>query len=282
MKRSVLASVTAARRAERTLARFERLRAMNGMQLASVLKGEPHETYPWVRTAAIHGVVEAQLRLGSMLLDGRGVDRDRAAAYRWFLRAARAGNAEAMNMAGRCHEQGWGVPASDRKAAPWYERSAEHGHDWGEYNYAHMLFDGRGGVRQDRVAAFALYRRAAERGHARAMNLVARCLEAGWGVAADEGAAADWYRRSAEAGYFRAQFNHAAILARRGEIAGAIAWLDKARRGGDTAMSDHVHAALTVLDAVITRASEDGHDAASASRPIASATPHAVDPGSQS
>jgi TPR repeat protein len=251
MKRSVLASVAAARRAERMLARFEHLRAMNGPQLASVLEGEPHETYPWVKTAAIHGVAEAQLRLGGMLLDGRGVEQDRVAACRWFVRAARAGHAEAMNMAGRCHEHGWGVPASDRKAAYWYGRSAESGHDWGEYNYAHMLFDGRGGVRQDRAAAFALYRRAAERGHARAMNLVARCLEAGWGVPAAPEAAADWYRRSAEAGYFRAQFNHAAILARRGEIGDAIAWLDRARSGGDAAMEHHVRSALAVLDAVL-------------------------------
>jgi TPR repeat protein len=251
VKRSVLVSVAAARRAERTLVRFQQLNTMTGTQLMSVLKRDPRDAHPWVRAAAIHGVVEAQLRFGGMLLEGNGVQQDRAAACRWFLRAAQAGNAEAMNMAGRCYENGWGVPTNERKAADWYRRSAECGHDWAEYNYAHMLFDGRGGVRPDRIAAFTLYRRAARRGHVRAMNLVARCLEAGWGVPADPDEAADWYRRSAEAGYFRAQFNHAAILARRGEIAEAMIWLDRARNGGDDAMSDHVRSALAVLDAVL-------------------------------
>lgn len=247
MKRSVLRSVAAARRAERSIARFQHLGRMNAAELAGAMNGDLGDALPWIRAAAAHGIAEAQLKLGAMLLEGTGVEPSAEAAYRWFVRAALDGHAEAANMAGRCHENGWGTPIDKAKAADWYRRSAEGGHDWGLYNYAHMLFDGRGGVERHQPRAFALYRRAADKGHARAMNLVARCLEAGWGTEPDAGEAATWYRRSAEAGYFRAQFNHAAVLAGQGEIAAAIGWLERAAQGGDDAMREHVRQAFDAI-----------------------------------
>ena len=226
-------SIADAARAEDALARVAALRAMNSAQLAAVLGGDPAEAERWVRAAAIHGVAEAQVRLGRTLLE-RG---DHAGALRWFGHAARLGDADAMNMVGRCHENGWGAPKGEAEAAAWYRRSAEAGHDWGEYNYAHMLFDGRG-LPQDPAGAYHWYSRAAERGHARAMNLVGRCLEAGWGVAADRVAAEAWYERSARAGYFRAQYNHALALIARGQGDEARVWLELAHAGGDAAMRE--------------------------------------------
>ena len=222
-------SIARADRAEDSAARFARLSTMNAAELAHTIGGDPAAAAPWVRAAAVHGVTEAQVRLGRMLLHGEGVARDEAAAYRWFLRAAREDDADANNMVGRCHDNGWGVPASDAEATPWYARAAEAGLDWGEYNYAHMLFDGRGGVTMDREAAFALYLSAANRGHIRAMNIVGRCLEAGWGTAADPEAAKPWFRRSAEGGYFRAQFNHAVVLLEQGRAEEARLWFEIGR-----------------------------------------------------
>jgi TPR repeat protein len=250
VKRSTRVAAAAALRAETNLARFQRLAGMTRAELEEALGGDPRVAEPWIRAAATHGVVEAQVRLAAMLLDGIGAEAAPDAAYRWFLRAAHNGHAEAMNMVGRCHENGWGVPADDGKAVLWYRRSALAGHAWGEYNYGHMLFDGRGGIAKDRRAAFAYYRRAAERGHARAMNLAARCLEAGWGIASDKAQAAHWYRRSAKAGYFRAQYNHAAILAERGDLPDAIEWLEKAHRDGDVAMRDRACKALADVNAL--------------------------------
>lgn len=263
MKRAVIEAVTAARKAERSLARFQRLTRMRAGELGATLGGRPEDTARWIRAAAVHGHAEAQLRFGAMLLEGTGVAQDRAAARRWFSRAAQAGQAEAMNMLGRCHELGWGGAVDDREAARWYRRSAEAGHDWGAYNYAHMLFEGRGGVRGDRAAAFRLYLRAARQGHVRAMNLVGRCLEAGWGTPCDRERAALWFQRSAEAGYFRAQYNHAAALAEGGKVMAAIGWLERARAGGDEAMRRRVDALLDRIGAALAAAGDPRNGAAS-------------------
>ena len=242
MSTTLAHTIARAEQSEDSVKRFARLSMMSSAELAKTLGGDPAHAAPWVRAAAAHGVREAQVRLGRMLLNGEGVSKDERAAYRWFLRAARDGDADAMNMVGRCHENGWAVDASDKDAAPWYRRSAEAGHDWGEYNYAHMLFDGRGDVPLDRRAAFALYLRAAQRGHGRAMNLVGRCLEAGWGIEPDITMAERWYARSAEAGYFRAQFNHALALLARGDRDGALVWLERAYEASDEALRDRIAA----------------------------------------
>jgi TPR repeat protein len=209
--------------------RMCRLRRMSSVELHALLAGDPAKAAPWIATAARYGLTEAQVCLGQMRLDGLGAPKDEDEALNWFLRAAKGGAPEAMNMVGRCYENGWGTGIDLAAAAHWYSLSAQAGHDWGEYNYANMLFDGRG-VDGDREQAVDWYRRASEQGHARAMNLLARCYEEGWGVARNEGEAAEWYRCSADLGYFRAQYNHATLLAARGQIDEALQWFEAACR----------------------------------------------------
>lgn len=219
------------------------LQRMDPSELRRILEGDPAEAAPWVRAAARLGLVEAQIRLGQMLLDGAGVARDEATALGWFLSAARKGAPAAMNMAGRCYENGWGAAEDLAEAAQWYARSAGAGHDWGEYNYANLLFDGRG-VAQDQPQAVQWYLRAAGQGHGRAMNLLARCFEEGWGAPRDAAQAFHWYRASAETGYFRAQFNYAAVLVALGRIDEALPWFEQACR---TAMPQSLPAMLALL-----------------------------------
>jgi uncharacterized protein len=219
--------------------RLVKLQRMSYRELQLLLTGDPAEAALWVRSAAEYGVPAAQLRLGRMLLEGDGVERDERAAFGWFLRAADGGDAEAMNMAGRCHENGWGVPVDLRKAAECYRASGEAGHDWGEYNFGNMLFDGLG-VSQDRTEALRWYLRAAHQGHGRAMNLAARCFEEGWGCARAPSEAAEWYRRSAESGYFRAQFNYGVLLAELGDGEAAVEWFSRALAAGDTGVRQAV------------------------------------------
>jgi TPR repeat protein len=214
--------------------RMSRLRQMRYDELRTLLAGDPRKAAPWIASAARYGLVEAQVRLGQMFLDGVGVTRDGGAGLNWFLCAARKGSPEAMNMVGRCYENGWGVESDLATAAEWYGSSAGAGHDWGEYNYANMLFDGRG-VSLDREQALAWYRRASNRGHTRAMNLLARCYEEGWGTARNPPLAGEWYRRSAEGGYFRAQYNYATVLATAGRVAEAAEWFKKACDGATPA-----------------------------------------------
>ena len=219
------------------------LQKMTRGELRALLTGDPVEAGQWVALAARHGLSEAQLRLGRMLLDGTGVAKDQAAALGWFKNAARSRDANAMNMVGRCYENGWGVAADAALAVEWYRKSAAAGHDWGQYNLAHMYFDGIG-IAADLHLALAWYLKAAEQGHARAMNLVARCHEEGWGTARNASLAADWYRRSAEAGYFRAQFNYATILVADGRFDEAADWFWKAAQDGTTEIRQAIGAKL--------------------------------------
>jgi TPR repeat protein len=209
---------------------FSVLLMMAPEKLAALLASAPERAAPWVRAAAQCGLAEGQVRYGRLLLEGRGVPRDQAAAVAWFARAAESGDPDACNMLGRCHENGWGVAASAEAAAAWFRKAAEAGDAWAQYNLAHLLLDGNG-VDQDREEAFLWYARAAEQGHPRAMSLMGRCLEQGWGVAADATAARACYRRSAEAGYFRGQFNYATCLAADGATGAALAWFEQALEG---------------------------------------------------
>jgi len=220
---------------------------MRAHQLHTLLTGDPAEAARWVRSAAEHGLVAAQLRLGRMLLEGKGIPRDEREAFQWFVRAMRRADAPATNMVGRCYENGWGVPIDLRLAAEHYRRSAEARHDWGEYNLGNMLFDGRGVV-PDRAQALEWYLRAARQGHARAMNLIGRCLEEGWGCPKDL-AARYWYRRSAESGYFRGQFNHASALLEQKQAAQAAEWFRRAALGGGPDIRGMVQAVLAHANA---------------------------------
>jgi TPR repeat protein len=215
------------------------LLAMSFEKQRELFSGPQEAAFPWVRMAAEHGLAEAQVRLGRMLLEGTGCRQDKARALAWFLTAARDGNAEAMNMVGRCHENGWGTAPDPATAAIWFTRAAERGDAWAQYNLGHLLLDGSG-VPMDHAAALAWYRRAADQGHARAMNLVGRCLEQGWGTSRDLREAEQWYKRSAEGGYFRGQYNYATLLLARGECAAAQHWLGHAQENATPVVAQSI------------------------------------------
>lgn len=233
------------------LARIHRREDLSGERFAALLAGAPRDAARAVLAAAQAGLLEAQLMLGQLLLDGRGIARDPALALTWFRIAGEQGHPMGWNMLGRCHEHGWGCARDLPRAADAYARAAAGGLDWGMYNHANLLATGRG-VARDPVAAFTLYQAAAELGHAKSMNLVGRCYEDGLGVAADPQLAYHWYRRSAEAGDFRGQFSHAAVLIAHGKIDEARHWLSQALQDGNlkflrVASSALQHAALPVL-----------------------------------
>jgi TPR repeat protein len=167
-----------------------------------------------------------------MLLDGRGVAVDAAAAFGWFGKAAAQGHLEAINMVGRCHDLGWGTPVDKPAAAAWFKLAAERGLDWGMYNYATALTLGAG-VAEDRVAALGWFGKAAAMGNAKAMNFIGSFHEDGWVVVRDVAKAAQHYARAAEGGDFRGQFNHARMLVAAGKVEAALPWLERALAGGN-------------------------------------------------
>jgi TPR repeat protein len=205
--------------------RVAALTMMQPDELRTLLGGD--EAAVWVEAAAACGMPEAQLRLGRLLLEGKGVAKDERAAFACFLCAAESGDIDARNMLGRCYENGWGTAADPSRAAEHYQIAAEAGYDWAQYNLGHLLLDGIG-VPRDRSRAFNWYMRAAAQGHVRAMNLVARCLEEGWGLERNLAAARNWYHKSAAGGYFRGAYNYASLLAADGCITGARLWFQRA------------------------------------------------------
>jgi TPR repeat protein len=204
-----------------------RRKEISSDQLPSLLAGEPREAARTILAAAETGLADAQVMLGQILLEGRGIQRDPELAIRWFRIARAQGNAMAHNMLGRCLEHGWGCDQDLATAAHEYSEAAKLGLDWGLYNLANLLATGRG-VMQNQAHAFELYRQAAELGHAKSMNLLGRYLEEGLVVPADSAAAWAWYRRSAEAGDFRGQFSYAAVLISQQRWDEARHWLTQA------------------------------------------------------
>lgn len=256
---------------DETVSAFE-LRRMGAADWSRVLRSDVREVARYVRSAAEHGFKAAQITWGQMLLDGRGVAPDPAAAYRWFSRAAFLGSPDGLNMVGRCHELGWGVPVDHAEAAEWFRRAADKGCDWGAYNLGCMLLYGDVPDR-DAVAALGWFRASAEGGNAKAAGLVARCLEEGWGTGADPAEAAGWYRRAAEAGDCWAQYNLAAGLVEEGRTDEAAGWLRRSFETGTPNYLREAGRALTALDDAAL--AELGH--AALARAEASGKPDASD-----
>lgn len=243
---------------------LRREEVLNVEQLQSMLDDSPVRAAQAILMAAKAGVVDAQALLGQILLEGRGIARDEALALRWFQIAANGGQLMARNMAGRCLEHGWGCAVDEVAAAREYRLAAEAGLDWGQYNYANLLATGRG-VDENRPQALGFYRLAAEQGHAKSMNLVGRYLEDGHYCPRDFEAAVEWYRRSAEGGDFRGQFSYAAILADRGRIDEALAWLRKALAGGNLKFLRTAHVALAAATDPQVRAMAEAYQQRAAS-----------------
>lgn len=227
--------------------RLRHTESLSDLQLDEQLKGEPREQAAALLAAARSGAVQAQLLLGQILLDGRGIQHDPALAMTWFRIAAHGGHAMAHNMLGRCHEHGWGCTPDLRLAATHYRQAAAQGLDWGLYNLANLLATGRG-VPQDQAQAFAHYQRAAALGHAKSMNLLGRCYEDGLGIAPDPQQALHWYRRSAEGGDFRGQFSYAAVLISQGDWHAARHWLRQALERGHLVFLRQAHEQLAATD----------------------------------
>ncbi|WHO37648.1 tetratricopeptide repeat protein [Sphingobium sp. AP49] len=202
------------------------LTTMTESERAAALAGPPEEVARLLLEAAEAGHGEAQLLVGQLCLDGKGLAQDPVAALRWFGRAAQGGNAMAMNMVGRCCDHGWGTAIDKGLAAQWYEAAASHELDWGLYNLATLHALGEG-VPQNRATALTLFQRAAAMGHAKSINMIGGFYEDGWIVPHDMDQAADHYRRAAEGGDFRGQFNHARMLIAQGDQDGARLWLDR-------------------------------------------------------
>ena len=80
-----------------------------------------------VRGRAEQGDVDAQLNLGVMYSEGRGVPEDDTEAVNWYRKAAKQGVAEAQLNLGLMYAEGLGVPQDYAMAYAWYNVAAASG-----------------------------------------------------------------------------------------------------------------------------------------------------------
>ncbi len=73
-----------------------------------------------LRPLAEQGHANAQIILGLMYDNGRGVPQDYAKALRWWRKAAEQGNAKAQSKLGFMYRNGLGVPQDYVQAHMWY------------------------------------------------------------------------------------------------------------------------------------------------------------------
>ena len=99
--------------------------ACRGLLSLALAKDDWAEAAPYLKRLAIAGDVECSLKYAAMLMEGRGVPRDEAAAVDYWRYAAMAGNAHGCLMMGTCYANGWGVPIVPRLANFWWGRARE-------------------------------------------------------------------------------------------------------------------------------------------------------------
>ena len=82
------------------------------------------EAVRWYRKSAIQGNGMAQMALGMMYFDGKGVTRSHQAAFTWLKPAAEQGEPLAQVTLGTMYEAGDGVPQDFLQAHMWFSLAA--------------------------------------------------------------------------------------------------------------------------------------------------------------
>ena len=84
--------------------------------------------------AAEQGYATAQVNLGYMYSEGRGVPQNDTEAAPWFRIAAEQGNAEAQFYLGYMYSTGGGVPKDYVQAYAWSNTTTAQGHETAKEN----------------------------------------------------------------------------------------------------------------------------------------------------
>jgi len=156
----------------------------------------------WLRKAAEHGNITAQVELG-VVFDKM---QDFAQALIWYRKAAEQGNARAEYNVGLAYQNGESVQKDMALAIVWYRKAADQGDVIAQNNLG-VIYDQGLGVQQDYIQAADLYRKAAEKGFAEAQYGLGFLYLNGKGVPKDESLATAWMLKAAEQGETHAQYN---------------------------------------------------------------------------
>ena len=107
------------------------------------------EAIRWYIKAAEQGFVQAQISLGGIYKNGRGVPKDYGEAAKWYGMAAGQDYTPAQRSLGDLYKD----RRDYREAAKWYRLAADRGDASAQFSLASMYIDGQG-VPKDDVLAY--------------------------------------------------------------------------------------------------------------------------------
>ncbi len=133
------------------------------VQIAVDFMSDPRELDRLVELSE-QGDVKAQILLGGMYYEGRGVPRDYEQALKWFTRAAEQGEPNASYAIGGMYFIGHGVSRNLAQAVEWFRKAAERNHADAQRALGWIYERGQG-VARDRDEAVRWFVKAAKQGH---------------------------------------------------------------------------------------------------------------------
>ncbi|WP_300968218.1 MobP3 family relaxase, partial [Faecalibaculum rodentium] len=186
-----------------------------------VLEGQSHDD-------------KLQYRLGQMLYQGIGTERDEEEAVRYWQQAAKLGNVNAQYALGKFWlDTGTG---DVHQAAEWLEKAADAGNTSAQYVLAKLYLEGRLGEK-DAEKAGELFQKAAEQGNGFAAYRLGRLYLEGEEIPKDMVAAVQWLTEAAEQELPFAQYTLGCLYLKGEEIpqdtGKAVAWLRRAALQGN-------------------------------------------------
>lgn len=83
------------------------------------------KAFPILKTAASKGHKKAQYRVGRCYAKGRGVEKDKKAAFQWYAKSAKQDYAKAQYALGKCYLKGKGTLADKKQAKAWLTKAVK-------------------------------------------------------------------------------------------------------------------------------------------------------------
>jgi TPR repeat protein len=107
-----------------------------------------------IQTRASAGDAAAQVELGRMYLDGRGVPPDASQGAMWLGKAAEQAHPYAQYILGVLYSQGSSVPKDERKALSWFSKAATQGNVSAQVFLGGIYANGTLGVTKNAITAY--------------------------------------------------------------------------------------------------------------------------------
>lgn len=145
------------------------------------------------------GDTAAQLAMGILHENGRGVPRDNVQAAAWYQRAADGGHPIAQFNLGNLYQQGLGVERDPAQAVYWWTLAADQDLPNAQLNLGIAYHMGQG-IEENQEQALALFLAASQAGNPAAHFSAGYAYEVGLGTAPDVDEARRLYALAAEAG----------------------------------------------------------------------------------